>query len=219
MSLSNAPRVSILGDSISTFEGYTPPMGVFYTPSYISYSGFSTVEETWWMQVIAQLKGQFLANESHQGTFLSYGGHYPAVLSGRIRRLANETGQPDIILIYTGLNDVASHIPLSIFKRDCLELLTKAKNFHPQSQIWFGTLCEGQPPLGEGHALFIEPEDLKDREEYNNVIRECVTQTGCHLADLAGQGITYATMDGVHPNKVGMTTLANAWVKNIQGKQ
>lgn len=218
MSQSNAPQISILGDSISTFEGYTPPVGVFYTRNYISYSGFATVEETWWMQVIHQLGGKLLANNSWQGTFLSYGGLYPAVLSGRIRSLSTDDTEPDLILIYTGLNDVANNIPLSDFKRDCLELLTKTKNFHPQSQIWYGTLCQGQAPH-EGRPYFIEPDSLTKREDYNNVIRECVSQTGCQLADLAAQGVTYATMDGVHPNKEGMTTFANAWVKNLQGRQ
>lgn len=217
MSQTVAPRVSILGDSISTFEGYTPPVGVFYTRNYISYSGFSTAEETWWMQVISQLGGKLLANNSFQGTFLSYGGLYPAVLSGRIRSLGTDEDEPDLILIYTGLNDIANHIPLADFKRDCLELLTKAKNFHPQSEIWYGTLCEGLPP-SDDRPYFIEPEQLKNREDYNNVIRDCVSQTGCQLADLAAQGVTYATMDGVHPNKEGMTTFAQAWVRNLKAK-
>ena len=55
MSQATAPKISILGDGISTFEGYTPRVGSFYSPSYASYSGFNTAEGTWWMQAIEQL--------------------------------------------------------------------------------------------------------------------------------------------------------------------
>ena len=41
MSQATAPKISILGDGISTFEGYTPRVGSFYSPSYASYSGFN----------------------------------------------------------------------------------------------------------------------------------------------------------------------------------
>ncbi|MFR6379230.1 MAG: hypothetical protein ACLUNZ_04865 [Evtepia sp.] len=46
MSQATAPKISILGDGISTFEGYTPRVGSFYSPSYASYSGFNTAEGT-----------------------------------------------------------------------------------------------------------------------------------------------------------------------------
>lgn len=52
MSQATAPKISILGDGISTFEGYTPRLGSFYSPSYVSYSGFDSAEGTWWMQAI-----------------------------------------------------------------------------------------------------------------------------------------------------------------------
>ena len=58
MSQATAPKISILGDGISTFEGYTPRLGSFYSPSYVSYSGFDSAEGTWWMQAIKKLGGQ-----------------------------------------------------------------------------------------------------------------------------------------------------------------
>ena len=47
--------ISILGDDRSTFEGVTPKIGSFYSPSYVSYAGFATPEGTWWMQLIHRL--------------------------------------------------------------------------------------------------------------------------------------------------------------------
>ena len=75
MSQATAPKISILGDGISTFEGYTPKVGSFYSPSYASYSGFNTAEGTWWMQAIEQLGGRFLCNNSFTGSYVCYTGH------------------------------------------------------------------------------------------------------------------------------------------------
>lgn len=72
MSQATAPKISILGDGISTFEGYTPKVGSFYSPSYASYSGFNTAEGTWWMQAIEQLGGRFLCNNSFTGSYVCY---------------------------------------------------------------------------------------------------------------------------------------------------
>ena len=100
MSQATAPKISILGDGISTFEGYTPRLGSFYSPSYVSYSGFDSAEGTWWMQAIKKLGGSVLCNNSFSGSYVSYLGHYAAMLPGRIRNLATEEDSPDMILIY-----------------------------------------------------------------------------------------------------------------------
>ena len=57
-------RISILGDSISTFAGYTPEEAVFYD-SYVQWeTGVKSVEDTWWMQVIKALDGELGTNHS-----------------------------------------------------------------------------------------------------------------------------------------------------------
>lgn len=60
--------------------------------------------------------------------------------------------------------------------------------------------------------------ELENLEPYNEIIRECVKETGCHLVDLAAQGVTYSSTDGIHPDKDGMVTFAEAWLKTLQGK-
>ena len=82
--------ISILGDDRSTFEGVTPKIGSFYSPSYVSYAGFATPEGTWWMQLIHRLGGQLLVNNSFAGSHISCAGNYAACLPGRIRSLATE---------------------------------------------------------------------------------------------------------------------------------
>ena len=98
--------ISVLGDSISTFDGYTPPGGVYYGPSFGSITGVYTPEDTWWMQVIRALDGALLANNSWSGSTVSMVGSLPACSPSRIRKLAAEGMTPDHILILAGLNDV-----------------------------------------------------------------------------------------------------------------
>ena len=107
MSQMTAPKISVLGDGISSFEGYVPRQASFYSPSYVSYSGFDSPEGTWWMQLTKLLGGEFLANNAYAGSHVSYAGHYSACLPRRIRSLATEDASPDIILVYAGINDVA----------------------------------------------------------------------------------------------------------------
>ena len=64
MSQMTAPKISVLGDGISSFEGYVPRQASFYSPSYVSYSGFDSPEGTWWMQLTKLLGGEFLANNA-----------------------------------------------------------------------------------------------------------------------------------------------------------
>ena len=46
------PKFSVLGDSISTFQGYCPVGAEHYAPDTGAATGVYTVEDTWWMQVI-----------------------------------------------------------------------------------------------------------------------------------------------------------------------
>lgn len=47
--------ISVLGDSISTFQDYTPPSGVYYAPTFGSVTGVGSAADCWWMQVIQAL--------------------------------------------------------------------------------------------------------------------------------------------------------------------
>ena len=206
--------ISILGDDRSTFEGVTPKIGSFYSPSYVSYAGFATPEGTWWMQLIHRLGGQLLVNNSFAGSHISCAGNYAACLPGRIRSLATEDASPDIILVYAGINDVAHSIDLDKFQRDYREMLDSLKKFHPDAQIWVGTIVVGK----ECEPYYLDPVPLKKRGEYNAIIHQCVEEAGdrVHLVDLSSIDGVYETVNGTHPNKKGMTTFAQAWYEAMK---
>lgn len=95
-------RISILGDSISTFAGYTPEEAVFYD-SYVQWeTGVKSVEDTWWMQVIKALDGELGTNHSLAGSMVSGNLSTSAMSYERIDKLG-ANGIPDIILISSRL--------------------------------------------------------------------------------------------------------------------
>ena len=51
------PKFSVLGDSISTFQGYCPVGAEHYAPDTGAATGVYTVEDTWWMQEISPQGG------------------------------------------------------------------------------------------------------------------------------------------------------------------
>ena len=195
--------VSILGDSISTFEGVTPPAGVFYGPAYASALKVSSVEETWWMQVIHGLGGSLLVNNSYAGSTVSSKGCWPACSSRRIQALSANGIFPDIILIFTGLNDVDYGIPVGDFADDYARMLTRLNQHYPHAEIWCSTLCRGH----------------WSEASYNEMIRSCARQENCRLADLASFGEPYSSTDGAHPDAQGMTQLSKLWLKCLLPKE
>lgn len=60
--------LSILGDSISTLEGYNPQgFNVFYEGENCLRSGVLGYKKTWWGQVTDYFSGRFLVNNSWSG--------------------------------------------------------------------------------------------------------------------------------------------------------
>lgn len=210
----SAPKVSILSDGIGTFEGHTHKTASLYSPSYSSYAGFGTADGTWWMQVTKELGGTFLATSSCLGAYVSCTGFYSATVPGRIWNLSKDGQDPDIVLIYTGINDVANDVPLDIFRRDFADMLKKVKKFQPQAQVWVGTLVLGENP--NHRPDYYPPEAYRNIADYNQVIRDCVGETDYHLADFAAQKVTYDSVNGLHPNKEGMITFAKAWLEVLK---
>ena len=206
-------HISVLGDSISTFDGISPPGGVYYGPSFGDITGVRTPEDTWWMQVIQAMGGTFLANNSWSGSTVSMVGNLPACTLSRIKKLAADGVEPDHILIFAGLNDVAFFAEPAAFATDYGLMLQRIKDTYPQAQVTCGTLVTGylkDTPFTHqlGHI----------REKYlpyNQAILETAAQFGYQTADIASFNERFASMDGFHPNGEGMSQLADFWLKSV----
>ena len=209
-------RWSVLGDSVSTFQGYTPPGGVYYAPSSGPVTGVNTVEDTWWMRVIRAKGGTLLANNSWSGSTVAESGNLGAASLSRIRKLSPEGVCPDVVLVFTGLNDIGRYVPLETFRADYETMLRRIRDLSPAAGIWCGTLVAGyiERPLFPKLSHF-----GKRLEEYNNAIREAAAAAGVRLADLAalnGPEDAYESMDGLHPSGTGMEQVAALWLRCLE---
>lgn len=203
--------ISVLGDSISTFDGVTPPGGVYYGPSFGSVTGVYSPEDTWWMKVIHAMGGELLANNSWSGSTVASSGALSACSPGRIRKLARDGLYPDHILVFSGLNDVNQYIPEEQFGTDYALMLQRIRDTYPHAQITCGTLTTGylsKTPFTRHLAGF-----RARLAPYNDAIRSAASDAGCQVADLAALDTQYAAMDGLHPNGEGMAQLASFWLQ------
>ena len=90
---------SVLGDSISTFQGYSPWGAAHYSPDLGAATGVHTVEDTWWMQVIRALQGRLLSNLSISGNTISTAGTmggFPASNCTAYRRWRHARPHPSL---------------------------------------------------------------------------------------------------------------------------
>ena len=102
--------ISILGDSISTFEGCSEPKdAAFYNTERKLISRITTLSDTWWGQVIEKLGAKLLVNNSISGSTVTWHPSYEIQSYGcsdeRTCSLSREGVSPDIIFVYLGTND------------------------------------------------------------------------------------------------------------------
>ena len=116
---SNAPRLSILGDSYSTFEGYLTPdtNAVWYWNHEWDCTDVRNVRQTWWHQFLRDTGMRLCVNNSFSGATICHTGYDQADYSDRsfCTRLTN-LGSPDIILVFGATNDEWAHAPIGEYK-------------------------------------------------------------------------------------------------------
>lgn len=206
------PYFSVVGDSISTFQAYSPVGAEHYAPDLASATGVASAEDTWWMQVIRTLGGAYLSNISISGNTICTEGKMGGFPPRRLRQLTAEGKTPDHILLYAGLNDVMFYIPPAVFQAEYLQLLTNLKQAYPKAQVHCGTLILGEIPGTVNSLRGI----IQRAEPYNAIIRQAVAETGYHLVDLAALRGRYHALDAFHPNRDGMAQLAQLWLRAMK---
>lgn len=216
---------SVLGDSISTLDGYSLPAdAAFYTGMQKFRADVFTPQDTWWGQVIARLGGALLVNHSISGSMVSR--HHSCTVpsygcsDARVAALGGEGESPDVIMIFMGINDwgcgvaptpddTANGGDEAIFSVAYQRMLEKLRDRYPRAEIWCLTL-----PVSawRANADFAFPYCYAGRhiEAYCAVIRICAKAYGCRLIELHEPSAPYDTVDGFHPNAEGMKTLADA---------
>ena len=206
-------RISILGDSVSTFAGITPPEALFYDAWRQEETGVTSPDDTWWMQVIQGMGGILGVNNSYAGSTVSGGFMTSGTSEKRLRTLSAE-GEPDMILVAMGANDWGFGGHPQEFEYEYRRMLQRMKRLYPRAEIWCATILRGKPVPEE--EMFFNVDGVISPNIYSDIIRRIGTEEAVHLADVSGYHMEYETIDGVHPNREGMKIIACLWLKELQ---
>lgn len=108
--------ISILGDSLSTFNGYTAIENVSYYPN--DTNDVFSVNDTWWMRLISKTNARLEINNSWSGSKVSGND-----ISSYLNRVDN-VGNPKYLIIHGGTNDSWGNVPVGSlhFSADISEL-------------------------------------------------------------------------------------------------
>lgn len=232
-------HISILGDSISTFDGYSNNITSNSTignnlARYPQDNLATSVDDTWWKQVIDYFNSDLLVNNSWRGTQV-LGTDNTCGYKNRCQQLHNDNTNvnPDIIFVYMGINDIA------LSSRTC-------GTFNSLYEIYNSQSCEYITPttFSEAYAimvhkiitkysnadvfLFTLPQNYRSTSEldydnlrcqYNNSIRKIASYFNCGVIDfacIANWNSSIHTGDGLHPNPIGMEILSNFTIKQLE---
>ena len=126
--------ISILGDSISTYEGWIPSGNSIYYPK----DDVDNVNKTWWHMLLSKLEAKLCVNQSWSGRRVTDDGATEArAASLGMGKLHREVGQtyknldgseevattrinPDVILILLGTNDYNNGVAVGELTQRCV---------------------------------------------------------------------------------------------------
>lgn len=203
-------RISILGDSICTFQGITvDDPYTFYGDHQIRVGGFSGVQDTWWMRVINALGGVLEKDNAFAGSCVADGYGLGRGMCSKERTGA--LGSPEVILIFGGANDLGFGVSETVFRESYALMLKRLRESCPEAEIWCGTLINGQKVLDD-EPYFMGEKPGKPLEPFSSIIRVCAAEAGAHVVDMAASGLVYDAIDGCHPTAGGMAQLAQLWL-------
>lgn len=214
-SILNNKNVSILGDSISTYEGYSNDYintnsTIKNNRSYYKESNhIMEVTNTWWLRTINLLDMNLLVNNSFSGDKVTTGGLI------RSKELHDNTGDnkdtlPDIIFVYIGINDYIKGVEVEEFKISYDTMINNIITSYPKSKIYILNLIPTKA-------------SLRDLEEFNNIIIEVSNKYKTNIIDLNKNSnidlsncSTYMVdAKCLHPNITGMTTMSNVIIDTL----
>lgn len=221
-------KVSILGDSISTFTGTMP---ADYNVYYPEHGDIPNASQTWWGQLLTNTgmvlcRNASSANTDVTGNSLALDGSAPGCSIRRLVDLRGTDGSsPDVIIIYMGINDFARSRTLGSFTApgvqtegevmvftDAYELmLQKIKALYPTASIYCCTLLERCDMEGNtgAPAVNLNGDTVAD---FNTQIKAIAAAYGASVIDFYNCGINYTnlslfTVDGIHPTWIGAGVL------------
>ena len=239
-------KVSIFGDSMSTFAGAIPAGNqTFYTGNN---AGVHSVSDTWWWKTIDALGLELVVNNSWSGRAVSSirdgeSGHSTdaGYKEANVLALKTATESPDIIIVKLGHNDFnhgaslgnydgSTALPTdpTTFLDAYAIMLDLIMRTYPLARVYCCTMgmCEyyignvGFPELNENNETI---------SEWNEALRKLVRSFGAFVLETESTGITAYNLNyymgdykpetglGLHPNAAGHSLIANEVIKQLDG--
>ncbi len=221
-------KLSILGDSISTFKGYIPEENEYYYNG--KNAGITSVNDLWWAKLADALGMELEVNNSWNATRVSTTGRL-ADVAGCLR--CEDLGDdPDVIIVSMGVNDFICNVSLGnyngvgpiptftgSFREAYAVMLTRILAKYKTAEVWCCTFpsCtinenRTSPEVNRWHYQL---------NAYNDAVRELCEVFGVKVLEHATCGLTYENMDlfmgdwdaetglALHPNAEGHSLIAN----------
>lgn len=209
-------KISIIGDSISTFAGFLASdtegyEGAKYS-AYYPHGNVNRVENTWWYKLTLLLGADInnLCNCSWSGSYvtgdsMSLTSASAGCSSKRILDLSAKGFVPDLVICYISCNDWANNVPIgnwsvtdpmpsegtiSNLREAYALMLCKIQTLYPETIIVCLTNLEDSK-RDKTRGWPSNNSKGVTMEEWNNNIKEIACAMGCHIIDLQDTGINY----------------------------
>ena len=206
-------KLSILGDSLSTYNGISNDFRsnrtirqneYYYEMPFLSC-------DTYWGILLNELGLELCVNNSYSGAFLS-GRDISSSGVFRANELSASDGtNPDFIIVFMGINDYGNYVDPQTFAQDYELTLEIIKRKYKNARV----CCVNLPnrnPLSTSRV-----------ESFNEGIENAVRKMGegYFVADffgseMSGDNFYKHTNDDVHPNKDGMRLIADFIIKSFK---
>lgn len=201
-------KLSILGDSVSTFDGWSnnPQINSTLSSNAVEYfgnnHGISSVDETWWKQLADETGMEILVNNSYSGDKVCKHAQQ------RSLQLHNNEGEaPDVIIVFMGVNDVRGFCSVTKFTTNYTQIIKNITQKYPDAEVYLMNMV---------YYLY-------ESEDICNVIESVANAYGCTYVDVRNDaGINpsnytnYMATDEtekLHPNSAGMDLITDCVIE------
>lgn len=210
-------KVSILGDSISTFYSADSDVNSSYSGSnqyyYPIYSStVKRVEQTWWHLFLSDTKTKLLTNDSISGSSCyNWGSEANDTAAMNNARIKNLEGS-DIVIVFIGTNDNVNGFTKKQFTEAYDTMLKRIKKVCPDAFVFCCTMGYS----GYNQYYYTEARRL----EMNDVIREVSNNNDAVVIEISNvqtkDNYQLLLGDALHPNAIGMVAYANEIIKKVK---
>lgn len=220
--------ISILGDSISTFEGWIPVAdghNLTHRKRYPQGNLLTDVKLTWWYKLITNLNAKLGINDSwagsrvHNSLSSNSGDQGPDACMASNTRITNlgANGTPDIILFYGGTNDAGGSVTKGTFdstaNHNTVDLTSKT--WSSFADAYKTAIMRLQYYYPDAKIISLLPMwttsyyTIANMDAYGEIVKNICDYFGVPVIDLRACGINwqnkgYTLGDGIHPTAKGM---------------